>query len=175
MKRFTSVFLGFMLIFASASQAEARSAEDQSRSLDENLELIALAHLANNPEQMQNRGAISDLKDILENIAAFVEGFKDSFLATYDSNGNGRIDPGAEWNNLQQSIREIVLLVADTNYDGKVEPQEIAAVVQSYLKSLNEQVTDTVCTEIIVKAEKSGVFLNFRPVLKHLYRQCTAF
>lgn len=174
MKKLVSSLLGFFLMMSFAGAAQARSYATMPDSMEEGLELIALHQLALRQAEL-DRSGLSDLKDIVENIAAFVEGFKDSFLATYDTNGNGIIDLGPEWNGLQRSIRDIVMLIADSNLDGKVEPQELAGVIQTYVTALNEQVKDFVCTGIIVEAERLGYFLNFRPVLKHLYGQCTTF
>lgn len=144
-------------------------------SLDEQLEMIALYKLAQDPEALARKGPLSDAWDVVENITAFVDDIKNAFLATYDTNGNGFIDPGEEWESLQSSVKDIIVLVADINYDGKVEAQELAAVAQQFLGALNIQVQDAVCTQVIVDAEKSGIFLNLRPVLKHLYKKCTTF
>lgn len=170
MKIILSLVMG-MFVYSGLAQAR-----DQDVAIERGLEAMAMMQLMGDPElrdaiaaEPTPRGIIDTIESIKKNL----EGLKDSFLTTFDTNGNGWIDPGAETENLKTTLNDIVLLFVDTNKNGAIEPQELAALAQQLLDQVKGQIEERVCTKIIIDTQKLGDLIVFNPLLKAAYERCT--
>lgn len=166
------VLLGLVMsMFLYSGIASARSSE-----LDRSLQAMAMLQIMGNPE-LQNKiieeSKSRNIFDTIESVKKNVGGLIESFLTTFDTNGNGWIDPGAETENLVKTLNDVVLLFVDGNKNGSIEPQEIAALAKQVIDQVSSGIEETVCNKVIVDAQKLGDFIVFNPLLKAAYERCT--
>ena len=152
-------------------------ARSEERQQDLDLDALAAVALMQDAELQSEiisgehpRGVIDTIEAIKKNL----EGLRDSFLATFDLNKNGRIDAGEETENLKKTVNDVILLLVDTNQNGAIEPQEITALVQQIAGQLKTQIEERVCTGVITEAKKWGKAIDFNPLLKAAYDKCTS-
>jgi hypothetical protein len=158
----------FVLVLTTFFSLQA-SALPSSSMIDRELEAMALLQLQ---EEGLELNQPRDLGDFLQNLQQQVQELKDSLLAAFDTNGNGRIDPGPEWDNFTTTVRDVVLLLADSNQNGRIDASDLAALSEQLLMQAQEQVLTRLCPEVTKQAEAAGPFLPFRPLLNQLYKLC---
>lgn len=171
MKTFVSTVLGLSL------SASAAFGAVHDRQTDLELEAMALIHLS----QMQADADAETLRlngvgDVFQNIGELVkqiEEVKDQLVDQFDENKNGRIDPGPELDNFKETIQSVILLLADSNTNGRIDLQDIKVLTEMLLDQAKAKALELACPTIIREAEKAGWWLRFRPVLKHFYEICT--
>ncbi len=166
MKTSVSLILGFFL-FSSVSFAAVRDPQ-----VDLELEAMALVQVI----QLQTEadaGARSGLGDFLKNLVQGIEDLKQQLLDQFDANGNGRIDPGAELDAFKETIQSVVLLLADSNQNGRIDLEDVRVLSQFLVTQVQEKAKEQFCPAIVKQGEAAGWWIRFRPVLNNLYQACT--
>lgn len=171
MKTFVSVILGLSL----ASSAALGAVHDRQTDLE--LEALALIHLSEvqseaGPETLRLKGIGDAFQDIGELIKQ-IEDIKQQVIDQFDENKNGRIDHGPELDNFKETMQGLILLLADSNTNGRIDLEDIGVLTQTLLDQAKTKALEVACPTIIREAEKAGWWLRFRPVLKHFYEICT--
>lgn len=162
MKRFLAVFLGFLSI---TSLSFAQDAET-----DKAFENISMEDLQ--PFAVQTH-ALPNPIDLINKVKEQIQTVKDTLLASYDENGNGKIDAGTEFDNMVTGMKALVMVLTDSNQNGKIDGEDLDALAKVALLQAKEHVRTNICPQAIEDAEAAGFWLNFRPVLKALQTFCT--
>ncbi|MBC7658235.1 MAG: hypothetical protein H7249_00850 [Chitinophagaceae bacterium] len=103
-----------------------------------------------------------------------VENAKQTLLASYDTNGNGRIDPGPEFKAFVVGIKALALVLGDTNGNGRIDATDIVVLTQGAETKVQDSLMAKICPTIEAKASAAGFFLKFHPVLKKSNEICVA-
>jgi hypothetical protein len=171
MKTFVSAILGLSLSTSAAFGAF------HDRQTDLELEAMALLHLAQvHTEADAENLRLAGIGDAFQNIGELlkqIEDVKDQVVDQFDENKNGRIDPGPELDNFKETIQSVILLLADSNANGRIDLQDIKVLTETLLDQAKAKALEVACPTVIREAEKAGWWLRFRPVLKHFYEICT--
>ncbi len=161
------------LPFAFLFQVSLAQASSQDEQIQLDLEAMALVELIHAPE---NTSLDSDsprgLGDAISDAWKKLQDLKQQLLDQFDTDKNGRIDPGPELDNLKETIKSVVLLLADSNQNGRIDAEDIKELTLFYLKQAEEKAKTKYCPKIIEEAEKAGDSLKYRPILNLLYQQC---
>lgn len=165
MKRFLVALCG-LVTFSSASFAEGFDAESEKT-----VNSIAVVEIQKADAGEFLRGLLNPA-DILKKIEEQVQSLKDTLLASYDENGNGRIDAGTEFDNMTAGLKALVMVLADSNQNGKIDGEDLNALAKLALEQAKEHVRTDICPVAVKQAEEAGMWLNFRPVLKSLNTFC---
>jgi hypothetical protein len=171
MKTVVSGIAGLLL----SSSVAFGAGHDAQTELD--LQAMALVHLSQlhaegSPEALR-LGGLGDIFKDLEGLVQKIEEVQDEIVDQFDANENGRIDPGPELDNFKETMQSIIMLLADSNGNGRIDLQDIAVLTQTVLDQAKAKALEVACPTIIREAEKAGWWLRFRPVLKHFYEICT--
>jgi len=70
-------------------------------------------------------------------------------------------------------MQSIILLLGDSNANGRIDLQDIKVLTESLLDQAKAKALEVACPAVIREAEKAGWWLRFRPVLKNFYEICT--
>jgi hypothetical protein len=171
MKTFVSAIVGFSLSTAAAFGAV------HDRQTDLELQAMALIHLSEVQAEMEAENPrLKGIGDVFQDIGEVIkqiEDVKDQLVDQFDDNKNGRIDPGPELDNFKETIKSVILLLADSNSNGRIDLEDIKVLTQTLLDQAKAKALDVACPTIVKEAEKAGWWLRFRPVLKHFYEICT--
>lgn len=167
MKRFL-VALSGLVTFSSASFAEGFDAESEKT-----VNSLAVVEIQKADAGEFLRSLLNPA-EILKKIEEQVQSVKDTLLASYDENGNGKIDAGTEFNNMQEGLKALVMVLADSNQNGKIDGEDLNALAKLALEQAKEQVRSNICPVAVKQAEEAGIWLNFRPVLKSINSFCTS-
>ncbi len=169
MKTVVSGVVGLLL----SSTVSFGAVHDAQTELD--LQAMALIHLS----QMQEAGAetprlagIGDVFKDLEGLVQQLEELQDQIVDQFDANENGRIDHGPELDNFKETMQSIIMLLADSNTNGRIDLEDIKVLTQTVLDQAKAKALEVACPTIIKEAERAGWWLRFRPVLKHFYQIC---
>jgi hypothetical protein len=156
--------------FVCMGQVQARDSD-----VDLLLEGVAMAKLMQSAEMQSEifalprpRGLIDTIEGIKRNINNFIE----AFLATFDTNGNGRIDPGPELENFKKTLNDVALMLLDSDNDGKIEAGEVTAIAEQVINQFKGDIEERVCTVVILEAQKWGAYIKFNPLLNAAYKLC---
>lgn len=177
MKKILASCLGLVLL---SNVAFAESHEEQ---VELQLQAAALAQIASGtaPESdvharsflgldLNALNPINVIKKLQEQVATI----KDTILTSFDTNGNGKIDQGQEFQDFKTGVKAIVMLVADTNESGKIDFEDIGVLSKLALTKIQEQTLTTICPAIYKQVQFSGPFMAVRPVLAQLNKLCLA-
>ncbi len=171
MKTFVSAILGLSL----SASAAFGAVHDRQTELE--LEAMALVHLsqmqAEADAETPRLNGIGDVFQDIGDVLKQIEDVKDQLVDQFDENKNGRIDPGPELDNFKETIQAVILLLADSNANGRIDLQDIKVLTQTLLDQAKSKALELGCPTVIREAEKAGWWLRFRPVLKHFYEICT--
>ncbi len=158
------------VVWLSASPSMASELDTQTQ-LD--LEAMALVQLIHTPEsEILDQDTPRGLGDVIGDAWKKLQELKQQLLDQFDTNKNGRIDPGPELDNFKETVKSIILLLADSNQNGHIDAEDIKELTLFYLKQAEEKAKAKFCPKIIEEAEKAGDSLKYRPILKHLYQEC---
>lgn len=173
MKTCVRAIIGLSLSFSASFAFGA--VHDRQTNLE--LEAMALVQLSGmQAEAGAETQRLSGLGDALGNIGDLVkqiEDIKNQLVEQFDENKNGRIDPGPELDNFKETIQSVILLLADSNTNGRIDLEDIKVLTQTLLDQAKGKALELACPSVIREAEKAGWWLRFRPVLKHFYEVCT--
>ncbi len=169
MKKWAASFL----VCASLGLGSNLQAKDKQTELE--LEAMAMTQLIASMDESERMqlGALG-LGDAIKDALAKLEEIKQQILDQFDTNGNGRIDPGAELDSFKETIQSIVMLLVDSNQNAKIDAEDIKVLTEFLLNKIQEQAKAQVCPVVIAEAEKAGPWLKFRPLLKQMYQLCLA-
>ena len=171
MTKIAASLLG-LLLFSNAAFAVS-----QDEQVDLDLEAAALIQIAEG-QVVQDRSFFGfDLAHpfaFLDTLKDQIASVKDTLLTSFDTNGNGKIDAGPEFDGFKSGISAIVLLVADSNQNGKIDADDLAALSKLALTKVEEETLKNVCPVVYKQVDLSGAFIAVRPVLKQLNDVCLA-
>jgi hypothetical protein len=170
MKLVPSILVGF--VFATLSMATASLAQPQENQVSSPRLVETLATVMVLEEVQDGTVVLEQEGNPFEQIRQFIEETKEFLLASYDYNGNGRIDFGDELNDTLEMTKTIVTTLIDQDFDGVIEPEEVRALVDELLATAREQLTMLACDQVNKAAEKAGSWIRFRPILNLLHQRC---
>ncbi|RYZ59396.1 MAG: hypothetical protein EOP07_04110 [Proteobacteria bacterium] len=172
------LLVSLVSLFLFSNIALAVSHDEQ---VDLDLEAAALSQvIQGNVETLRDRSFLGLDLDMLNPLSFLtklkeqVDGIKETLLSSFDENGNGKIDQGAEFENFKVGVKAIAMLFADSNQNGKIDPQDIVALSKLALTKVQEQTLVTVCPAVYSQVELTGPFLPLRPVLSRMNDICIA-
>ncbi len=117
----------------------------------------------------------STLGDLINNIQAMIEESKEGlFLYVTDTNGNGQIDAGAEWDSFLKLTREWALDPYDSNKDGKIDVDEFNSIARDVWRTALGKDRDKLCPKYLEEAEGLTEMPDYFPSLKELQAVCYA-
>ncbi len=168
MKKYLAL-IGLSVLFAHAP-LRAESQDFQTQMDIDALALVEAIQLQaqDEPTTPAHQGIGGVIQDALKKL----QDLKQQILDQFDTNKNGQIDPGPELDNLKETVKSVVLLLADSNQNGRIDAEDIKALTVFYLKQAEEKAKAKICPAILEAAEKAGDSLKYRPILKHLADDC---
>ncbi|MES2744824.1 MAG: hypothetical protein V4655_05325 [Bdellovibrionota bacterium] len=171
-------FLSFVLLSLLSLPAAADTHDEQ---VDLELQAAALATFNETPipfptmpEESKSFFGIDLSKpfNFVSDLQGQIQGIKDTLISTYDEDGNGKIDKGAEFDNFKAGVQLILTLVADKNQNGKIDIEDIGILTKSALAKVRSQTLTKVCPFVHSQADLAGSWIKINPLLAHFERVC---
>ena len=92
-------------------------------------------------------GSFLGIGDWIAAKIAEIREVSDALVEMYDENGNGRIDPGSEWDNLRAALIELSKNYLDSigNSDGKLDTSDIDGIFLYFVNTLEDFAVKQLC------------------------------
>ena len=122
----------------------ATEEEEAFTELEAHAWVLALGELREesvDPAFLEAGGWLDGVKDRIEQVREIVRLVVDS----YDENGNGKIDPGPEWDAFVDSIEEFAMIYLDKNGNGHIDHQDVIALIKELTGQAKGQLTQVIC------------------------------
>lgn len=168
------------LMFSLATLSLPALAVSQDDQVELELQAAALATLNSSippaPKAPENPSIFGlELKnpfDFLKDVTEQINGVKETLIASFDENGNGKIDHGTEFDNFREGVSLLLTFAADKNGNGKIDADDIGVLTKDAIENLRVQTLTTFCPAVHQQVRLSGIFISVRPLLKHFEKEC---
>ncbi len=172
MKKF---FVSLVLLAFTSAPVKAESPFEKIQEVELELQAAALVTFNQMPSPDPKGIFAFDLAksfDFLKDLQSQLQGVKEMLISSYDENGNGKIDPGTEFDNFKAGLKMLLTLTADKNQNGKIDAEDIAVLTKDALAKVRSDSLTNFCPFVHQQADFAGIFLKFNPLLSHFENVC---